>query len=161
MGVLRDATLVSGIGQFAVIQYVAASIGIEVRAINLRDASEIEQDVKRFASSPNGGLILTGSALSVVHHNLIIALAAEHKLPTVYYRRYYVTSGGLISYGFDVDEQYRGAAGYVDRMLKGNKPADRDAPIFVGNAKAGIAVRRFYAASTFGSIVLAGPYLSA
>ena len=63
-------------------------------------------------------------ALSVVHHNLIIALAAEHKLPTVYYRRYYVTSGGLISYGFDVVEQYRGAAGYVDRMLKGNKPAD-------------------------------------
>jgi len=124
VGVLRDATLVSGIGQFAVIQYVAASIGIEVSAINLRDASEIEQDVKRFASSPNGGLILTGSALSVVHHNLIIALAAEHKLPTVYYRRYYVTSGGLISYGFDVDEQYRGAAHYVDRMLKGNKPAD-------------------------------------
>jgi len=124
VGVLRDATLVSGIGQFAVIQYVAASIGIEVRAINLRDASEIEQDVKRFASSPNGGLILTGSALSVIHHNLIIALAAEHKLPTVYYRRYYVTSGGLISYGFDVDEQYRGAARYVDRMLKGNKPAD-------------------------------------
>ena len=67
---------------------------------------------------------MTGSALSVVHHNLIIALAAEHKLPTVYYRRYYVTSGGLISYGFDIDEQFRGAARYVDRMLKGNKPAD-------------------------------------
>ena len=105
-------------------QYVAASIGIEVSAINLRDASEIEQDVKRFASSPNGGLILTGSALSVMHHNLIIALAAQHKLPTVYYRRYYVTSGGLISYGFDIGEQFRGAARYVDRILKGDKPAD-------------------------------------
>jgi putative ABC transport system substrate-binding protein len=104
VGVLRDATLVSGIGQFAVIQYVAASIGIEVSAINIRNASEIEQAVKRFASSPNGGLILTASALSVVHRNLIIALAAEHKVPTVYYRRYYVTSGGLISYGFDNDE---------------------------------------------------------
>jgi putative ABC transport system substrate-binding protein len=124
VAVLRDATVVSGIGQFAVIQYVAASIGIEVSAVNLRDASQIEQDVKRFASSPNGGLILTGSALSVVHHNLIIALAAQHKLPTVYYRRYYVTSGGLISYGFDIDEQFRGAARYVDRILKGEKPAD-------------------------------------
>ena len=124
VGVLRDPTLVSGIGQFAVIQYVAASIGIEVSAINLRDASEIEQAVRRFASFPNGGMILTGSALSIVHHNLIIALAAEHKLPTVYYRRYYVTSGGLISYGFNNDEQFRGAARYVDRILKGDKPAD-------------------------------------
>ena len=125
VGVLRDATLVSGIGQFAVIQSVAASIGIEISAINLRDdASEIEQAVKRFASSPNGGLILTASALSVIYHNLIIALAAQHKLPTVYYRRYFVTSGGLISYGFDIDEQYRGAARYVDRILKGEKPAD-------------------------------------
>ena len=125
VAVLRDATLVSGIGQFAVIQSVAASIGIEISAINLRDdASEIEQAVKRFASSPNGGLILTASALSVIYHNLIIALAAQHKLPTVYYRRYFVTSGGLISYGFDIDEQYRGAARYVDRILKGEKPAD-------------------------------------
>jgi putative ABC transport system substrate-binding protein len=125
VAVLRDATLVSGIGQFAVIQSVAASIGIEISAINLRDdASEIEQAVKRFASSPNGGLILTASALSVIYHNLIIALAAQHKLPTVYYRRYFVTSGGLISYGYDIDEQYRGAARYVDRILKGDKPAD-------------------------------------
>jgi putative tryptophan/tyrosine transport system substrate-binding protein len=125
VAVLRDSTIVSGIGQFAVIQYVAASIGIEISAINLRDdASEIEQAVKRFASSPNGGLILTGSALSVIYHNLIIALAAQHKLPTVYYRRYFVTSGGLISYGFVIDEQYRGAARYVDRILKGEKPAD-------------------------------------
>jgi putative tryptophan/tyrosine transport system substrate-binding protein len=124
VAVLRDPTLVSGIGQFAVIQSVAASTGIEVNAINLRDASQIEQAVKRFASSPNGGLILTASALSLIHHNLIIALAAQHKLPTVYYRRYYVTSGGLISYGYDIDEQYRGAARYVDRILKGEKPGD-------------------------------------
>jgi len=124
VAVLRDPTLVSGIGQFAVIQSVAASFGIEVSAINLRDASEIEQAVKRFASSQHGGLILTGSALSVIHYKLVIALAAQHELPTVYYRRYYVTSGGLISYGFDIDDQYRGAARYVDRILKGDKPAD-------------------------------------
>jgi putative ABC transport system substrate-binding protein len=125
VAVLRDATLVSGIGQFAVIQSVAASIGIEISAINLRDdASEIEQAVKRFASSPNGGLILTASGLSMIYNNLIIALAAQHKLPTVYYRRYYVTRGGLISYGYDIDEQYRGAVRYVDRILKGAKPAD-------------------------------------
>jgi putative ABC transport system substrate-binding protein len=92
--------------------------------INLRNANEIEQGVKRFASSPNGGLILTTSALSVIHHNLVIALAAQHKLPAVYYRRYFVTRGGLISYGYDVDEQFRGAARYVDRILKGEKPAD-------------------------------------
>jgi putative ABC transport system substrate-binding protein len=78
----------------------------------------------RLASSPHGGLILTGSALSVIHYKLVFALAAQHKLPTVYYRRYYVTSGGLISYGYDIDDQYRGAARYVDRILKGDKPAD-------------------------------------
>jgi putative tryptophan/tyrosine transport system substrate-binding protein len=124
VAVLRDPALVAGTGQFAVIQSVAPSIGIEVSAINLRNAIEIEQGVMRFASSPNGGLILTTSALSVIHHNLVIALAAQHKLPTVYYRRYFVTSGGLISYGYDVDEQFRGAARYVDRILKGEKPAD-------------------------------------
>jgi putative ABC transport system substrate-binding protein len=124
VAVLRDAALIAGVGQFAVIQSVAPSIGIEVSAINLRDASDIEQAVKRFSSSPNGGLIVTGSALSVIHHNLVIALAAQHKLPAGYYRRYFVTSGGLISYGPDVDEQYRGAARYVDRILKGDKPAD-------------------------------------
>ena len=90
----------------------------------MRDARQIEQDITRFASSPNGGLILTGSAPAVVHQNLIVALAAQHKLPAVYYRRYFVTNGGLISYGWDVDDQYRGAARYVDRILKGEKPAD-------------------------------------
>jgi putative tryptophan/tyrosine transport system substrate-binding protein len=124
VAVLRDPGLTTGIGQFAVIQSVAPSIGVDVSAINMRDAREIEQDITRFASSPNGGLILTASALSVVHHDLIIALAAQHKLPAVYYRRYFVTSGGLISYGPDIDEQFRGAAGYVNRILKGEKPAD-------------------------------------
>ena len=109
VGVLRDATLSAGIGQFAVIQSVAPSIGLDVSVIKMRDAGQIEQDITRFARSPNGGLILTASALSVVHQKLIVALAAQHKLPAVYYRRYYVTSGGLISYGWDVDDQYRGA----------------------------------------------------
>jgi putative ABC transport system substrate-binding protein len=122
--VLRDPTITSGIGQFAVIQSVAPLVGVEVSAINVRDAGEIERAVAAFARSPNGGLILTAGALSNVHRELIIALAARHKLPAVYYRRYFVTSGGLISYGYDVVDQYRGAAGYVDRILKGEKPAD-------------------------------------
>jgi putative ABC transport system substrate-binding protein len=124
VAVLRDPAIVSGVGQVAVIQSVAPTVGVDVSVINMRDARQIEQDVMRFASSPNGGLILTGSALAVVHHDLIVALAAQHKLPAVYYRRYFVTSGGLVSYGYDVDDQYRGAARYVDRILKGEKPAD-------------------------------------
>jgi putative ABC transport system substrate-binding protein len=124
VAVLRDAALSGGIGQFAVIQSVAPSIGLDVSVINVRDAGQIEQDITRFASSPNGGLILTASALAVVHQNLVVALAARHKLPAVYYRRYFVTSGGLISYGPDIDEQYRGAARYIDRILKGEKPGD-------------------------------------
>ncbi|MGB8892886.1 MAG: ABC transporter substrate-binding protein, partial [Pseudolabrys sp.] len=98
--VLRDPAITAGVGQFAVIQSVAPSVGMDVRAISVRDAAEIERAVTRFASTPNGGLILTASALSVVHRDLIIALAARYKLPTVYYRRYFTTtSGGLISYG--------------------------------------------------------------
>src|SRR6516165_1154555 len=124
VAVLRDAALLAGTGQFAVIQSVAPSIGVDVSVINIRDAGQIEQDITRFASSPNGGLIWTASALSVVHQKLIVALAAQHKLPAVYYRRYFVTSGGLVSYGPDIDEQYRGAARYVDRILKGEKPSD-------------------------------------
>jgi putative ABC transport system substrate-binding protein len=124
VAVLRDAALSAGIGQFAVIQSVAPSIGVDVSVINIRDAGQIEQDITRFARSPNGGLIWTASALSVVHQKLIVALAAQHKLPAVYYRRYFVTSGGLISYGPDIDEQYRGAARYIDRILKGEKPSD-------------------------------------
>jgi len=122
--VLRDPDLPNGIGQYAVIQSVAPALGVDVTLINLRDAGEIERAVTAFAGSPNGGLILTNSALAVAYHELIIALAAKHKLPAVYYRRYYVASGGLISYGYDVLQQFRGAAGYVDRILKGEKPAD-------------------------------------
>jgi len=124
VAVLRDSAIAAGIGQFAVIQSVAPSIGLNVSVINMRDARQIEQDITRFASSPSGGLIVVGSAPAVVHQKLIVALAAQHKLPAVYYRRYFVTSGGLISYGWDADDQYRGAARYVDRILKGEKPAD-------------------------------------
>ena len=124
VAVLRDAALAAGIGQFAVIQSVAPSIGVDVSVINIRDAGQIEQDITRFARSPNGGLIWTASALSVVHQKLIVALAAQHKLPAVYYRPYYATSCGLISYGPDIDDQFRGSARYVDRILKGEKPSD-------------------------------------
>ena len=124
VAVLRDPALTVGVGQFAVIQYVAPSVGMEVSAISMRDPREIEQDIAKFASSPNGGLILTASSLSVVHRDLVVGLAAKHKLPAVYYRRYFVTGGGLMSYGSEIEEQFRGAARYVDRILKGEKPAD-------------------------------------
>ena len=124
VAVLRDPAVTSGIGQFAVIQSVAPLIGVDVSAISLHDASEIDRAVTAFARSPNGGLILTASALSIVHRELIIALAAQYKLPAVYPRRYFAASGGLISYGHDFAAQYRAAAGYVDRILKGEKPAD-------------------------------------
>jgi putative ABC transport system substrate-binding protein len=123
--VLRDpAGPTAGIGQLAVIQSVAPALGVDVRAINLRNAGDIERAITAFAGSPNGGLILTIGPSAVTHHELIIALAAKYKLPAVYYRRYFVASGGLISYGYDTLQQYRGVAGYVDRILKGEKPAD-------------------------------------
>jgi putative ABC transport system substrate-binding protein len=122
--VLRDANIPAGIGQFAVIQAMAPSLGLEVGAINELDADNIEREVTDFAGSPNGGLIVTSSALSITHLELILALAAKYKLPAVYYRRYFVDRGGLISYGYDVLQQFRGAADYVDRILKGTKPAD-------------------------------------
>ena len=122
--VLRDPALTSGVGQFAVIQSVAPAVGMEVSPVNVREATEIERAVTAFARSSNGGLIVTSSALAVVHRDLIIALAARHKLSAVYYRRLYVTSGGLISYGPDFVDQFRRAAGYVHRILKGEKPAD-------------------------------------
>jgi putative ABC transport system substrate-binding protein len=124
VAVLRDPAITDGIGQFAVIQSVAPSLGVEVSAINVREAGEIEQAVTAFARSPNGGLILTASALAVARRELIIALAARHKLPAVYYRRHFADSGGLVSYGSDIVQQFRGAASYVDRILKGEKPAD-------------------------------------
>ena len=122
--VLWDPTIPAGIGQFAIIQSVAPSVGMEVSPVDMRDAAEIERAVAAFAREPNGGLIVTSSALSVAHRDLIVTLAARHKLPAVYYRRLYVTGGGLISYGPDVADQLRRAAGYVDRILKGEKPAD-------------------------------------
>jgi putative ABC transport system substrate-binding protein len=123
--VLRDPTTSgSGTSQFAVIQAVAPSLGVEVNLVNMRDAGEIERAVAAFARSPNGGLIVTASAAANRHRNLIIALAARHKLPAVYYERYFVAGGGLMSYGPDFIDQYQRAAGYVDRILKGEKPAD-------------------------------------
>ena len=122
--VLWDPTIVAGIGQYAVIQSVAPSLGVEVSLINVRDASEIERAVIAFARTSNGGLIVTGSALALVHRDLIIQLAARHKLPVVYFARSFVSGGGLISYGADQYEQFGRAAGYVDRILKGEEPAD-------------------------------------
>jgi len=122
--VLRDPTITAGIGQFAVIQSVAGLVGVDVIPISLNDAAELERELVAFAQSANGGLILTASALSAVHRELIITLAARHKLPAVYQERNYAAAGGLISYGADWVDQYRRAAGYVDRILKGEKPAD-------------------------------------
>jgi putative ABC transport system substrate-binding protein len=122
--VLRDSAITAGIGQFAVIQYVAPSLGVEVSPVDVRDAGEIERAIAAFARSPNGGMIVTASALAAVHRGLIIALAARHRLPAVYYERFFPTVGGLVSYGASVVDQYRLAAGYIDRILKGEKPAD-------------------------------------
>jgi putative ABC transport system substrate-binding protein len=122
--VLWDPAIPPGIGQFAVIQAVAPSVGVDVTPVNVRDATEIERGVAEFARSPNGGLIVTASALAVVHRDLIVTLAARHKLPVVYFQSQFVTGGGLISYGSDWVDQYRRAAGYVDRILKGEKAAD-------------------------------------
>ena len=122
--VLRDPTIASGIGQFAGVQAVAPSSGVELSPIDVRDAPEIERAVTAFARSGNGGLIVTGSALATRHRDLIITLAARHKLPAVYSGRWFVADGGLLSYGPDYVDQYRQAAGYVDRILKGEKPAD-------------------------------------
>jgi len=122
--VLRDPAISTGIGQFGAIQSVAPSLGVEVSPMNVRDAGEIERAVAAFARSSNGGLIVTGSALAVVHRDLVITLAVRHKLPAVYYERNFVAAGGLISYGPDYLDEFRRAAGYVDRILKGEKPAD-------------------------------------
>jgi putative ABC transport system substrate-binding protein len=122
--VLRDPAIASGIGQFGAIQALAPSLGMELSPVDVRDAGEIERAVTAFARAPNGGLIVTGSAAAVVHRDLIAALAARHRLPAVYPGRYSVTAGGLISYAPDLVDQYRRAAGYVDRILKGERPAD-------------------------------------
>ncbi len=122
--VLRDATQGGGTSQFAAIQAVAPSLRVVVNPVNMRDAGEIERAVAAFARAPNGGLILTPGGAATLHRDLIITLAARHKLPAVYNERNFVAAGGLISYGPDYVDQYRRAAGYVDRILKGEKPAD-------------------------------------
>jgi len=123
-GVIRDPALASGPAQFAAIQSMAPSLGMEVSPINVRNVSEIDPAIADFARAANSGLVVIGSALVGAHRHLIIALAAGHKLPAVYAERSYVKDGGLISYGPDFVDQYRRAAGYVDRILKGEKPAD-------------------------------------
>jgi putative tryptophan/tyrosine transport system substrate-binding protein len=122
VAVLRDLTI--GLGQLGAIQAVAPLVGIEVSAVNVRDAGEIERAVTAFAGSSNGGLIVTASTSGAVHRDLITMLAAQHRLPAVYSFRYHVAGGGLISYGANTIDIYRRAASYVDRILKGEKPAD-------------------------------------
>src|SRR6516162_1942138 len=124
VAVLRDPAITAGIGLWGAIQSVAPLFGVELRPVDVGDAGEIERALAAFAGSPNGGLILTGSALAIVHRDLIIALAARYRLPAVYYERYFAAAGGLISYGANSAEHFRLGAGYVDRILKGEKPAD-------------------------------------
>jgi putative ABC transport system substrate-binding protein len=122
--ILRNPDQGSGTAQFGVIQAVALALRMEVNPINMRDADQIERAVAAFAGSQNGGLIQTASGVAQVYRKLVIALAARHKLPAIYYERNFVAAGGLASYGPDYVDQYRRAANYVDRILKGEKPAD-------------------------------------
>jgi ABC-type uncharacterized transport system substrate-binding protein len=124
IAVIRDPTISAGIGQWGALQAVAPSVRIGLRAVNVRDADEIEGDIVAMARGPNSGLIVTSSPLSALHRDLIVSLAARHRLPAIYYQRGFVTVGGLMSYGPDLVDQYRRAAGYVDRILKGDRPAD-------------------------------------
>jgi putative ABC transport system substrate-binding protein len=124
VAVLRDPAVASGIGQFGAVQIVAPSLGVELTPVDVRDAGEIERAVAAFAPGSNGGLIVTASALGTAHRELITTVAVRHKLPAVYPSRPYVTAGGLISYGPDLLDQFRRVAGYVDRILRGEKPAD-------------------------------------
>jgi putative ABC transport system substrate-binding protein len=122
--VLRESRIAAGPGQFAVIQAAAPSLSVEVRPVDTRDAGEIERAITAFAQGANGGLIATGSPQALFHRELIVALAARQRLPAVYFGRYFVTDGGLISYGPDFIDLFRRPAGYVDRILKGEKPGD-------------------------------------
>ena len=124
IGVLRDANSIAGIGQFGAVQAAASSLKVELTPLGVRDKDEIEHGIAAFARKPNSGLIVTGTASTVVHRDLIIMLAARHKLRAVYPFSYFAAAGGLISYGSDAIDQFRRAAGYVDRILKGEKPAD-------------------------------------
>jgi ABC-type uncharacterized transport system substrate-binding protein len=122
--VIRDAAITAGTGQFGALQAVAPSFGVVLSPVNVRDAPEIERAIAAFARGSNGGLIVTGSGLAAFHRDLLVSLAARHKLPAVYWERFMVIAGGLISYGADGIDQYRRAAGYVDRILRGEKPGD-------------------------------------
>jgi putative ABC transport system substrate-binding protein len=122
--VLRDPAIAAGIGQFGAIQSVAPSLGVELTPVNVRDPGEIERAISAFASSSNGGLIVTAAPIALAHRDLIVTLATRHKLCAIYNLRSYITAGGLISYGTDVYDLYRRAAGYIDRVLKGEKPSD-------------------------------------
>ena len=124
VAVIRDPSIASGTGQFAVIQGVAPALGLEVTVINIRDQAEMERAVSAFAGLPNGGLVVTAGPLSTLHRDLIITLAGRHKLPSVYPFRFFAKAGGLISYGPNFDDQVRNTASYVDRILKGEKPGD-------------------------------------
>jgi putative ABC transport system substrate-binding protein len=124
VAVLRDSALTAGVGQWSAIQTAAPSFGVEAVPISLNDARELERAIAKFASSANGGLIVTSSGLSINYRDTIIMQAAKQKLPTVYYGRGFVSAGGLISYGSDRVDQFRSAANYVDRILRGAKPAD-------------------------------------
>jgi putative ABC transport system substrate-binding protein len=124
VAMLRDPANPSGPGMFGAAQTVAPSLGVEVSAIGIRVPAEIERGIETFARQPNGGLIVTPNGLSIVHRELIISLAARHRLPAMYPFRYFVAGGGLVGYGPDVVEQYRQAAGYVDRILRGKKPTE-------------------------------------
>jgi putative ABC transport system substrate-binding protein len=124
VAVVRDPAITAAIGLWGAIQSVSASFGVELRPVDVRDADEIERALTAFTRSPNGGLITTGSAFTVAHRDQIIALAARYRLPAVCYDRYYAAAGGLVSYGANNVEEYRLAAGYIDRILKGEKPAD-------------------------------------
>ena len=124
VGVLRELAVAAGPAQFSAAQTVAPSLGVELRPIDTRDAGEIERAITAFARGSNGGLLVTGSSSATLHRDLIVALAAQYRLPAVYFTRFFVTAGGLISYGADYVDQFRQAAGYVDRILKGEKPSD-------------------------------------
>jgi putative tryptophan/tyrosine transport system substrate-binding protein len=145
VGVLRDSDITAGIGQWSVIQAVAPMLGLETSPINVRDAPDLEQALSAFGRRPNGGLVVTSGAGPVRHRDLIVKAAAEHKLPAIYYAKVFVTSGGLMSYGANRADQFRRAADYADRILKGAKPADLpvQAPTkyeLVANLKAAKAV---------------------
>ena len=124
VAVLRDPALAVGAGQYGAIQSIAPSFGVELRPVNIRDAAEIERGIAALGASLDAGIIVTGSPYATIHGELIVTLAARHKLPAIYYERFFAANGGLMSYGADSIDQFRQAAGYVDRVLKGEKPAD-------------------------------------